>query len=131
MCNKVIVRRVPGQIYGDFSRFMMTDVIDAIKKTKHSFSNRKLLKVLSKQFSAWLLTYAASKIDLISYASFNRKKAYRTINQFMPIKSKVIFLLFYILDLVPKKILSFSLILIFILKFINIFYEINLLCNFI
>jgi len=117
MCNKVIVRRVPGRIYGDFSRFMITDAIDAIKKTKHSFSNRKLLKVFSKQFSAWLLTYAASKIDLISYSSFNRKKGYRYINQFMPIKSKVLFLFFHILDLVPKKILTFLLILLFVFKF--------------
>ena len=85
VCNKVIVRRLPGQIYGDFYRFMFSDVVDSILKVKHAFSNKIIFNFLAKQAPGWFKVYAASRINCISYSSFNLKNdCRREVEKYFP-----------------------------------------------
>lgn len=117
ICNKVIVRRLPGQFYGDFYRFMFGDIIDSILKVKHGFSNKIIFSFLAKQAPVWFTVYAAYRINLISYSSFNLKKSLSSMKKFMPVGRYFFILVLLFIRIVPKFLLKIMLVLLFAQKF--------------
>lgn len=117
VCNKVIVRRLPGQIYGDFYRFMYSDVVDSVLKVKHAFSNKIIFNFLAKHATGWFKVYAAYRINCISYSSFNLKKSLTSIKKFMPVGTYFFILVILFIRITPKFLLKIMLALLFIQKF--------------
>ena len=117
LCNKAIVRRLPGQIYGDFYRFMFSDIVDSILKVKHVFSNKIIFNLLAKQAPGWLKVYAAYRINCISYSSFNLKKSWSSIKKFMPVGIYFFILALLFIRITPKFLLKIMLAFLFIQKF--------------